>query len=64
MEAWIILMYQLLDNAKSEEKIDLLCRPYTVTQKNLNRLLKTTNLDNTCIGDYLTTRFNNFKEVE
>lgn len=63
MEAWIILMYQLLDNAKSEEKIDLLCRPYTVTQKNLNRLLKTTNLDNTCIGDYLTTRFNNFKEV-
>ena len=63
MEAWIILMYQLLDSAKQEEKVNLLCRPYTSTQKNLNRLLKRTNLDNTCIGDYLTTRFNNFKEV-
>lgn len=63
MEAWIILMYQLLDSAKQEEKVNLLCRPYTVTQKNLNRLLNTTNLNNTCIGDYLTTRFNHFKEV-
>lgn len=63
MEAWIILMYQLLDSAKNEEKVTLICRPYTVTQKNLNRLLKTTNLDNTCIGDYLTMRFNHFKEV-
>ncbi len=63
MEAWIVLMYQLLDSAKQEEKVNLICRPYTVTQKNLNRLLKTTNLDNTCIGDYLTTRFNYFKEV-
>ena len=63
MEAWIILMYQLLDRAKQEEKITLLCRPYTVTQKNLKRLLNTTNLNDTCIGDYLTTRFNHFKEV-
>ena len=63
MEAWIILMYQLLDIAKQEEKVNLLCRPYTVTQKNLNRLLNTTNLNNSCIGDYLTSRFNHFKEV-
>ena len=63
MEAWIILMYQLLDVAKQEEKVHLCNRKYTVTFKNLNRLLKTTNLDNTCIGDYLTTRFNHFKEV-
>ncbi len=63
MEAWIILMYQLLDVAKQEEKVNLICRPYTSTSKNLNRLLDKTNLNNTCIGDYLTTRFNHFKEV-
>lgn len=63
MEAWIILMYQLLDSAKQQEKVHLCNRKYTVTQKNLNRLLKQTNLNNTCIGDYLTTRFNHFKEV-
>lgn len=63
MEAWIILMYQLLDVAKQKEKVNLICTPYTSTSKNLNRLLKTTNLNNTCIGDYLTTRFNHFKEV-
>ena len=63
MEAWIILMYQLLDVAKQEEKVNLICRPYTSTSKNLNRLLDKTNLNNTCIGDYLTMRFNHFKEV-
>lgn len=63
MEAWIILMYQLLDSAKQEEKVHLCNRKYTVTFKNLNRLLKQTNLNDTCIGDYLTTRFNGFKEV-
>lgn len=63
MEAWIVLMYQLLDSAKQEEKIELCGRPYRITLKNLNNLLERTNLNNTCIGDYLTTRFNHFKEV-
>ena len=63
MEAWIILMYQLLDVAKQEEKVNLLGRWRTVTQKNFNKLLEQTNLNNSCIGDYLTTRFNHFKEV-
>lgn len=63
MEAWIILMYQLLDVAKQEEKVKLCCRKYTVTKNNFNRLLKQTNLNNSCIGDYLRSRFNHFKEV-
>lgn len=63
MEAWIILMFQLLERAKQQSKVHLCCRWYTVTQKNFNKLLEQTNLNNTCIGDYLTTRFNHFKEV-
>lgn len=64
MEAWIILMYQLLDIAKQEEKIDLCCRPFTLTQKNFNKLMKITKLDGTFISTYLNIRFNHFKEVE
>lgn len=63
MEAWIILMYQLLEVAKQQSKVNLCCRWYTVTQKNFNKLLEQTNLNNSCIGDYLTSRFNHFKEV-
>lgn len=63
MEAWIVLMYQLLNTAKQEENIHLCARKYTVTHTNFNRLLKQTNLDDSAIGDYLTTRFKHFKEV-
>lgn len=63
MEAWIILMYQLLDVAKQEEKVELCGRSLRITQKNFNKLLEQTNLNNSCIGDYLTSRFNHFKEV-
>lgn len=64
MEAWIILMYQLLDIAKNEENINLCCRPYTVTQNNFNKLMKQTKLDGTFTSTYLNIRFNHFKEVE
>ena len=63
IEAWIILMYQLLDSAKQEEKVELCGRSLRITLKNFNKLLEQTNLNNSCIGDYLTTRFNHFKEV-
>lgn len=64
MEAWIILMYQLLDIAKNEENINLCCRPFTVTQNNFNKLMKQTKLDGTFTSTYLNIRFNHFKEVQ
>ncbi len=64
MESWILLMYQLLDSAKKEEKIDLCGRPLRITQKNFDKLMKQTKLDGTFTNTYLNIRFNHFKEVE
>ena len=61
MEAWIVMIYQMLEVAKSN-KVNTI-KALRSTPNNFNKFLKEINLDDSCIGDFLTDRFNHFKGV-
>lgn len=63
IEAWIVLMYQLLQFAETNDFTVSSTRGATRTYKNLNELLEKANLTDTIIADYITARFKHFKEA-
>lgn len=62
IEAWIVLMYQMLNHAEHNvvEPVD---RPRVATNKGLHELFGLLNLEDTYVADYLQARYNHFKEV-
>lgn len=61
-EAWIVLMYQMLQYAQCNHiRAE---RATSSTFRNFDKFLKELDLDDTYIGMYLGTRFEHFKEVE
>lgn len=62
IEAWIVLMYQMIVKAK-EQNFECPSSIRRATNVGIMELLKVTNLDDTYTGEYLMARYKHFKEV-